>query len=328
MKRWHLIPIVLFLLVVAAWALVHRPNFHEILPGEAYRSAQLSGSMLKRKVRDNDIRTVINLRKPRPGEGWYDEEMAAVAELGIGHHTVPMFQDSFRVDQVLALHELLQAVERPFLVHCQAGADRTGLAAVLTVLLEDGTGPVQAREQLAWKYGSIHDHSMGRFFLDQYEEWLSTNGAQHDPDVLAGFLRTDFTDPTGNIHFLVHPINGEPWLKPLGGYDEGVEFGVSRAEGPRLALDGWAFDARNIAPLAGLRVFLGGEEFDEVDYGLYLPWLLTDFGRDEWLETGWNASLPLNRLADGCHDLTFTFTRLDGSTWKSPPAGRICISGG
>jgi protein tyrosine phosphatase (PTP) superfamily phosphohydrolase (DUF442 family) len=327
MKRWHLIPVLLILLLAAAWGLAHRPNFHEIIPGEAYRSAQLSGANLKRKVRDNAIRTVINLRKSRPGEDWYDEEMAAVAELGIEHHSVPMFQDSFRVDQVLALHELLQEVERPFLVHCQAGADRTGLAAVLTVLLEDGASPQQAREQIAWKYGSVHDHSMGRFFLDQYEAWLADRGAQHDSEVLAGFLQTDFTDPTGNIHFLVHPINGQPWLKPFGGHEEGVEFDVSRADGAELALDGWAFDARNISPLAGLRLFLGEEEFATVDYGIYSPWLLTDFGRDEWLRTGWAASLPLSRLADGCHDLEFIFARLDGSTWASPPAGRICISG-
>jgi protein tyrosine/serine phosphatase len=45
-------------------------NFHAVVPGELYRSAQLSGSRLERHIQAEGIRTVINLRGPNPGSAW------------------------------------------------------------------------------------------------------------------------------------------------------------------------------------------------------------------------------------------------------------------
>src|SRR5207244_2891669 len=58
-------------------------NWHEIVPGKVFRSAQLSGPQLRAAVRRFGVRTVINLRGTCPEDGWYHEETATLAALGV-----------------------------------------------------------------------------------------------------------------------------------------------------------------------------------------------------------------------------------------------------
>ncbi|MFN3444028.1 MAG: hypothetical protein ACK4Z3_16590, partial [Rhizobium rosettiformans] len=60
-------------------------NFHEVLPGQFYRSAQLSGERLGAEIDRYGIKTVINLRGENPGKDWYDDEIAATAAHGARH---------------------------------------------------------------------------------------------------------------------------------------------------------------------------------------------------------------------------------------------------
>jgi undecaprenyl-diphosphatase len=325
MKRWLTALFLVLVILGVTYALVARLNFHEVIPGEVYRSAQLSGSTLKRHVRENGIQTVINLRQADSNVKWYREEMEAVAELEVNHHSIGMFASSPRVDQVIELHDLIRGVERPLLVHCRAGIDRTGLASVLALLIGEQDSLDEIQKHVGWKFGALRDDNTGKVFLAEYRNWLSDTGKKHTADELDDWLRNDYLDPTGNIHFLVHPINGKNWYKPFGRYEEGEKFRLKRAESTELTLDGWAFDTRNKSLLAGLEVFIDGEPVTGVEYGIHSPWLIDDFGTDKYVYSGWETRHPMESLADGCHDLGFRFTRLDGSTWQSPPAGRICI---
>ena len=200
-------------ILVAAYAIVTRLNFHEVIPGEVFRSAQLSDSALKRRVRENGIRTVINLRQSDADEKWYREEMEAVAELQVNHYTIGMYASSPRVDQVIELHDLIKTAERPLMVHCRAGIDRTGLASILALLIQDEQYLDEIQEHVSWKFGALLDDSTGKIFLSEYRAWLSRNGKEHSAEVLNDWVRNDYLDPTGNVHFLVHPINGKNWYK-------------------------------------------------------------------------------------------------------------------
>ena len=166
---------------------------------------------------------------------------------------------------------------------------------------------------------------MGKVFLDGYRRWLWDNGQEHSAAVLKHWLDTDYLDPSGNVHFLVHAIEGQVWKRPFGLYKKGEKFNIKRSDNTHLELDGWAFDARNTSLLAGLDVSLGDVAMQEVHYQIYSPWLIDDFGKEEYLYSGWSANQALDEVQDGCHDLFFTFHRLDGSSWKSPPSARICI---
>jgi undecaprenyl-diphosphatase len=326
MKRWHIVLIVI-VGVLGAVRLATRNNFHEVTTGEVYRSAQLSPGTLKSKVETHGIRTVVSLRRPRPKESWYRNEKQAAAELGIGHHDIAMdLTFSPRIDHLLELRDLLEGAPKPLLVHCRAGADRTGLAAIMAKLLDGESTLDEARAQVGPRYHAFDDDSIGLPLFDGYVSWLATEGLAHTSERFNQWLENEYTDLSGNIHFLVDPIEGQLWERPWGLIAEGHEFHVSRADTDTLELTGWAFDTRNFSLLDSVEAYLGDTRFEENWYGIYQPWLINDFGREEWLDSGWLASHPLAGFEDGCHELKLKFTREDGSTWTSPPSAKICIS--
>ena len=144
-------------------------------------------------------------------------------------------------------------------------------------------------------------------------------------DHFNSWLENDYLDLSGNIHFLVDKYEDQVWWRPWGLINDGFEFQVDRSDKDLLELSGWAFDTRNTSLLKGVEVYLGDVQFADTWYGIYQPWLLKHFNKEQYLDSGWMASHALDDFADGCHDLKLRFIRLDGSTWTTPPAGRYCI---
>jgi protein tyrosine phosphatase (PTP) superfamily phosphohydrolase (DUF442 family) len=325
MKSWQII-IIIIVAVLFTGRMLTRNNFHEVIPGEVYRSAQLSAGTLESVVKKHDIQTVVSLRRPKPDESWFVKEKAAAGELGIAHHDIAMdLTFSPRIDHLLELRDLLATAPRPLLVHCRAGADRTGLAAIMTRLLDGESSLDQAREEVSWKFHAVRDDSMGIPFYDEYVAWLGGQGTPHNVEHFNNWLDNEYVDLSGNVHFLVDQIRGQIWERPWGLNEEGFEFEVKRDESDTLELTGWAFDTRNEMLLDSVRVSVGGTVFRDNWYGIYQPWLKNDFANEEYLDSGWMSTHPIGELEDGCHDLELTFNRIDGTSWTSPPAGRICI---
>lgn len=302
-----------------------KDNFHAVVEGQFYRSAQLSSERLRTVVQENGIRSIINLRVVNGKKSWFDEELAIVDEFDISHFNVGMYQSSPRVDKIQKLSAVLGSAEQPVLFHCAKGIDRTGLASVIVLLKQGQQDLKEIEKQVSWRYGAFTEDSMGRVFLAQYRQWLSDMGRQHNADEFERWLENGYVDPTGNVHFLVHNIHGQPWLRPFGRYNDGVKFEVNRTTTDTLVMTGWAFDTGNGSLLANMSVQLGDIPLKNIHYGIASPWLLDEFGREEWVNSGWALRHPLDELPFGCSDLFLTFNRLDGTRWKSPPAARICI---
>lgn len=150
-------------------------NFHEVHEDNFYRSGQLSARKLASVIEEFGIRTVINLRGEDPGDSWYDEEVAVCREWGVAHHSISM--SSRRIPHREELHELLdlyRTSERPILVHCHGGSDRSGLASALWVIEYKGRTKRRARKQLSSKFYHFQDFSPSqRYFLRIYQgqEW-------------------------------------------------------------------------------------------------------------------------------------------------------------
>src|SRR2546421_649022 len=82
---------------------------------------------------------------------------------------------------IARLVEVLDRSERPILIHCHQGADRTGLASVMALLLRPGVPLAETRRQLGLASGHV---SIGRtghvdHFLDLYETWLARTDRPH-----------------------------------------------------------------------------------------------------------------------------------------------------
>lgn len=181
-KRWWLGAL---LLAVGGYVWSVRDNFGTVLPGVLYRSAQPGAADLVRYAARHGIRSVINLRGHNPDEAWYQEELAASARLGLRHYdlsTDSLFPTS---DELPALIALLQECEKPVLVHCKSGIDRSGAAAVLGVLvLADSGSVLQARRQMGLRFCQMPwfvSWGAQDLFLCNYEQWLQHRGVEHSP---------------------------------------------------------------------------------------------------------------------------------------------------
>jgi protein tyrosine phosphatase (PTP) superfamily phosphohydrolase (DUF442 family) len=130
-------------------------NFHEVVPGELFRSAEMSHEHLAATIRDYAIATVVDLRngEPDPDESGRTEK-DIVAAAGAAYVHVPLL--SSKVPSRARLLELLDVFERsekPILVHCSSGALRTGVASAIWLLTEEGAPPFEAVDQLDVRYG-------------------------------------------------------------------------------------------------------------------------------------------------------------------------------
>lgn len=170
--------ILLALLGVHLGALHLRGNFHEIIPGEYYRSGQMDGAMLHDRITDHGIRSVINLRGSHPGTPWYDDELAVTGDLGVRHYDMALSAaDHIDRAEAAQLIALLQSAPKPVLVHCQGGSDRTGLASSLYLSAIADRDEEEAEWQLSLLYGHIALPYLSRAWpmnesWEQLEGWL------------------------------------------------------------------------------------------------------------------------------------------------------------
>lgn len=135
---------------------IGRGNFHEVVAGELYRSGQPRGGDIDRYVRDYGIKSVLNLRGANPEKSWYRDELAASSRNGLVHADLALKADRALDDKEVAkLLALFESLPKPLLIHCDGGADRTGLATALYLASVKHADEWSAELQLSILYGHI-----------------------------------------------------------------------------------------------------------------------------------------------------------------------------
>jgi protein tyrosine/serine phosphatase len=131
-------------------------RFHAVQPGFLYRSAQLKPSRLRKYVQKFGIKTVINLRGVNRKTKWWQDEHAIVKELNVNYFNIPfsarVISDKRNIQKLLYLYKF---APKPILIHCLDGIDRSGEAAALWVLEQQGKPKKDAFKQLSLKYGYL-----------------------------------------------------------------------------------------------------------------------------------------------------------------------------
>lgn len=142
-------------------------NFHEVLPGKFYRSAQLSPEDLGKYIDEYKIKTVINLRGGNPNAAWYRAEEAMVTEHGAKELNFEMSaRKPLGLDRTFQLLDLMRSAEGPVLVHCRSGADRTGFATVLYLQQIAGVDEETAEWQLSPLFGHLNLPFLKEYAMD------------------------------------------------------------------------------------------------------------------------------------------------------------------
>ena len=144
----------------------------------------MSARALARTIREYQIKTVVNLRGPNLGESWYRDEVAATLAAGATHVDLSLSSCVWmsRI-QLRTLVRILDTCDRPLIVHCAWGSERTGLASAITEFLRPGGTLASARDQLALRhlYVRLGDGKIMAEFVDQYEDWLRRNRLEQSP---------------------------------------------------------------------------------------------------------------------------------------------------
>jgi protein tyrosine/serine phosphatase len=134
-------------------------NFHTVQAGRLYRSAQLGKVTLGNVIKQHGIRTVVNLRGESPGSSWYEKEEACCEAKGVKLVNISMQSEEMPSrDALLELYDTFENGEYPMLVHCKAGADRTGGAVAIWRMVVLGQSKEDAGRELSAAYG--HSRAM------------------------------------------------------------------------------------------------------------------------------------------------------------------------
>lgn len=174
-------------------------NLYQVAPG-VWRSNQPSANQLTALHRKIGLRSVLNLRG-KSQQGFYLFEAEVCHAQGMTLIDLPMSASQAPSRAALEqLIEILQTAPKPMLIHCKSGADRTGLAAVLYLLVIKGRPLAEAKRQLSFSYLHVANSPAGvqDHFLRCYEaaqratgigflDWMRT---EYEPQhVTASFAR-------------------------------------------------------------------------------------------------------------------------------------------
>lgn len=166
-------------------------NWGVVEAGRLYRSNHPLPWQLRQAAARHGLRTVINLRGHRALCGSDQLGRATAAELGLTHIDAPFeSRGAPHRDRILRLAEIYRTMQEPALIHCKSGADRTGLAAGIWLLLQ-GRPVAAALEQLSLRWGHVRQSRTG--ILDAFFA-LYAEATRERPKPFLDWVREDYDE--------------------------------------------------------------------------------------------------------------------------------------
>ncbi len=166
------------------------PNFHTVIPGKVYRSAQLNKREFLYYIKKNHIKSVINLRGSANRSNWYHQEIAATQQTNIKHYDLHLRAMKTNSKQhMLALVKLLETSPKPVLVHCWHGADRTGLASAMAIILLTNKPLTAAERQTTFRFLALDPRSTEKVEITLYKKWLQQHRLSNSKSHFLQWLR-------------------------------------------------------------------------------------------------------------------------------------------
>lgn len=149
----------------ASWELVFKDrlatkHWGVVEQGLIYRSGRLPLDRAQATLANHHIRVLIDLTENKPDNQFQVKERAAAAALGIEYHNFPLIGngtgDIRSYAQAIAVMHQARLAGKPVLVHCAAGAQRTGGTVAAYRVIVERKSPAEAVVELqryGWKPG-------------------------------------------------------------------------------------------------------------------------------------------------------------------------------
>lgn len=152
-------------------------NLYEFAPG-AWRSNQPSPRRIARYAQMG-ITTVLSLRGHMKTQ-FADLEKAACAKHGLTYiaSDAILARKAMPAERYVALIDLMAELQKPFVIHCKSGADRTGFAAALYLLHCEGASLEAAKKMLSLRFIHLKKSKAGLLdhIFEMYEEDIKAQG--------------------------------------------------------------------------------------------------------------------------------------------------------
>lgn len=297
-------------------------RFDSVVEGRIYRSAQLSGDDLTDIIKGKDIRSILNLRG-RWEEHWYEKEKAIseknnirLYDVRISPHKLPDFH------KLSSILDILVNSEKPLLIHCQRGVDRTGLVSAIALLMEKDPPLSRVKEQFSLRYGVLPVYrSVGPYFFKNYEQWLKKADKTHSRDNFLYWVDNEYVDSKGNLIYWVDAINDKVFSKKRVFMENDAE---------ELYLRGWAFNLSKKSPADGdLYIVFDNQISQKAVFKRNRPDVARFFKLGEMyyenFVVGWEAEFKRDRLSDGCHKIYLKLVEDKSTVWNIATRFEFCL---
>lgn len=146
-------------------------RFGVVEEGVLYRSGVLPPAALASVIEDNDIRTVVDFGGHIRGSRSEQREVDTTRALDVNYVYLPMYGDGTGDPNMYAqaLRIVMDPANQPVLVHCSAGAERTGGLVALYEHLELGMTLDEAYQRCS---AYDHDPAHNPRLRPMLDEWV------------------------------------------------------------------------------------------------------------------------------------------------------------
>lgn len=318
-KKIYLPIITLSLALLVFYFVLYSSKIRTVVEERIYRSPQLSANYLEKSIKDKGIKTIINLRGEGKDSQWYIKE----GEISQKYH-LKLYDcrlSAYDLPRYRILRDILEVLstsERPILIHCGGGVDRTGFVSALALAIERDLPLSELKKQFSWRYGVLPFYrSIGPYFFSNYEQWLDKTHRTHSKENLLYWINHEYVDYQGNIEFYVDSINGKLIKEKF----------ILLKNSKTVHIEGWAFDARTNSPVEGLHFVIDDQTSIKPErqnrpdvakfYGIK--------GYDENFMAGWKVVLDRTPIGEGCHKISIRITKDELSRLDIPTKVAFCF---
>jgi protein tyrosine/serine phosphatase len=312
------------MLLLLSYYLFLSPKLYPVVEGKIYRSALLSGSALEEVIKEKGIRTIINLKGKSDDSEWYANEMKIAEKYGSRLFDVRLSPNDLpKYLKLMSILDTLQTAEKPILIHCHRGADRSGMVSAFALALETDPPIAELKKQFSARYGILPFYrSIGPYVFSMYEDWLKKKNYSHSRDRLLYWARHDYRDYFGNLESWIDEVNQIPRAE----FKQGK--GMIPNSVKEIVIRGWAFDADQKQPPQGLYVTIGASSAFKIDVTENRPDIARYFKLGEAhyqnFIAGWETTIKRENLSPGCHEIRLKY-RKDDSTYDIPSDITLCL---
>lgn len=153
-----------------------------VIPGKIYRSGQISPGLIEGMLTRHGIQVIINLQGASPSDANQQAEHEVALANGIAEYRCPLGGDGTgdirSYAEALRIMQLCLSEDKPVLVHCAAGAQRTGgVIAAYRILIQGGSpqdayaemkanGWKPSKDQILIDYLNAHMAELARLLVE------------------------------------------------------------------------------------------------------------------------------------------------------------------